>query len=119
VTERLQQAASKLPEAAETPQLSPTTSPVGTILTYAFTSETTPLMEVRRIVDWQVTNRLLAVPGVAQVVAYGGDVRQYQVLVDPAKLQAFDVSLQDVTEAVQAANVNAPGGYLITPIKKP
>lgn len=118
VTERLQQAASKLPEAAETPQLSPTTSPVGTILTYAFTSETTGLMEVRRIVDWQVTNRLLAVPGVAQVVAYGGDVRQYQVLVDPAKLQAFDVSLQDVTEAVQAANANAPGGYLITPDKE-
>ncbi|HEY9834472.1 MAG TPA: efflux RND transporter permease subunit [Stenomitos sp.] len=118
VTERLQQAQSKLPEAAETPQLSPTTSPVGTILTYAFTSKTTPLMEVRRIVDWQVTNRLLAVPGVAQVVAYGGDVRQYQVLVDPAKLQAFDVSLQDVTEAVQAANANAPGGYLITPDKE-
>ena len=118
VTERLQQAQSKLPEAAETPQLSPTTSPVGTILTYAFTSETTPLMEVRRIVDWQVTNRLLAVPGVAQVVAYGGDVRQYQVLVDPAKLKAFDVSLQDVTEAVQAANANAPGGYLITPDKE-
>ena len=114
VTERLQQATNKLPEAAETPQLSPTTSPVGTILTYAFTSETTPLMEVRRIVDWQVTNRLLAVPGVAQVIAYGGDVRQYQVLVDPAKLQAFDVSLKDVTEAVKSANTNAPGGYLIT-----
>ncbi|MFB2893586.1 efflux RND transporter permease subunit [Aerosakkonemataceae cyanobacterium BLCC-F50] len=118
VTERLQQAMSKLPKAVETPQLSPTTSPVGTILTYAFTSETTPLMEVRRIVDWQVTNRLLAVPGVAQVVAYGGDVRQYQVLVDPAKLKAFDVSLQDVTKAVQAANTNAPGGYLITPDKE-
>ncbi|MFB2881964.1 efflux RND transporter permease subunit [Floridanema aerugineum] len=118
VTERLQQAMSKLPKAVETPQLSPTTSPVGTILTYAFTSETTPLMEVRRIVDWQVTNRLLAVPGVAQVVAYGGDVRQYQVLVDPAKLKAFDVSLQDVTKAVEAANTNAPGGYLITPDKE-
>lgn len=118
VTERLQQAASKLPKTVETPQLSPTTSPVGTILTYSFTSETTSLMEVRRIVDWQVTNRLLAVPGVAQVVAYGGDVRQYQVLVDPAKLKAFDVSLQDVTKAVQAANTNAPGGYLITPDKE-
>ena len=115
VTERLQQATSKLPEGVETPQISPTTSPVGTIITYAFTSETTPLMEVRRIVDWQVTNRLLAVPGVAQVVAYGGDVRQYQVLVEPAKLKAFDVSLLDVTEAARAANVNAPGGYLITP----
>ncbi|MCC5659355.1 CusA/CzcA family heavy metal efflux RND transporter [Nostoc sp. XA010] len=115
VTERLQQSSSKLPEGVETPQISPTTSPIGTVLQYAFTSENTPLMEVRRIVDWQVTNRLLAVPGVSQVIAYGGDTRQYQVLIDPEKLQAFNVTLEDVQEAVSAANVNAPGGYLITP----
>ena len=115
ITERLQQAQSKLPAGVETPQISPTTSPVGLVITYAFTSETTPLMEVRRLVDWQVTNRLLAVTGVAQVVAYGGEERQYQVLVEPAKLKAFNVSLQQVAEAAAAANVNAPGGYLITP----
>ncbi|MCC5597739.1 efflux RND transporter permease subunit [Nostoc favosum] len=115
VTERLQQSSSKLPEGVETPQISPTSSPIGTVLQYAFTSENTPLMEVRRIVDWQVTNRLLAVPGVSQVIAYGGDTRQYQVLIDPEKLQAFNVTLEDVQEAVSAANVNAPGGYLITP----
>src|SRR6476469_3193443 len=115
ITERLQQAQSKLPAGVETPQISPTTSPVGTVITYAFTSETTPLMEVRRLVDWQVTNRILAVTGVAQVVAYGGEERQYQVLVEPAKLKAFNVSLQQVAEAAAAANVNAPGGYLITP----
>lgn len=115
VTERLQQAQSKLPEGIETPQISPISSPIGTVLQYAFTSQTTPLMEVRRIVDWQVTNRLLAVTGVSQVVAYGGDIRQYQVLVDPEKLKAFNVSLEDVVEAATAANVNAPGGYLITP----
>lgn len=115
VTERLQQAQSKLPSGVETPQISPTSSPIGTVLQYAFTSQSTPLMEVRRIVDWQVTNRLLAVPGVSQVVAYGGDVRQYQVLVDPAKLRAFNVTLEDVEQAASAANINAPGGYLITP----
>ncbi|MBW4494638.1 MAG: CusA/CzcA family heavy metal efflux RND transporter [Oscillatoria princeps RMCB-10] len=115
VTERLQQAQEKLPEGADSPQISPISSPIGTVLQYALTSETTSLMEVRRIVDWQVTNRLLAVPGVSQVIAYGGDIRQYQVLVDPAKLKAFDVSLQDVTEAAAAANVNAPGGFLINP----
>lgn len=115
ITERLQQAQSKLPTGVETPQISPTTSPVGLVITYAFTSETTPLMEVRRLIDWQVTNRLLAVTGVAQVVAYGGEQRQYQVLVKPAKLKAFNVSLQQVAEAAKAANVNAPGGYLITP----
>jgi CzcA family heavy metal efflux pump len=118
ITERLQQAQSKLPAGVEAPQISPTTSPVGLVITYAFTSETTPLMEVRRLVDWQVTNRLLAVTGVAQVVAYGGEERQYQVLVEPAKLKAFNVSLKQVSEAVAAANVNAPGGYLITPDKE-
>lgn len=115
VTERLQQATNKLPEGVETPQISPISSPIGTVLQYAFTSQTTPLMEVRRIVDWQVTNRILAVPGVSQVVAYGGDIRQYQVLVDPEKLKAFNVSLENVTKSAAAANINAPGGYLITP----
>jgi CzcA family heavy metal efflux pump len=115
VTERLQSAQNRLPEGVEPPQIAPISSPIGTILSYAFTSKTTDLMEVRRIIDWQVTNRLLAVPGVTQVVAFGGDVRQYQVLVAPEKLKAFNVSLQDVSEAVAAANVNAPGGYLVTP----
>ncbi len=111
----MQQAQSKLPKGVETPQISPTSSPIGTVLQYAFTAENTPLMEVRRIIDWQVTNRLLAVPGVSQVVAYGGDIRQYQVLVDPEKLKAFNVTLEDIVQASEAANVNAPGGYLITP----
>lgn len=126
VTERLQQARSKLPAGVETPQISPITSPIGTILMYAFSVEgegqpsgesatKTSLMEVRRFVDRDVTNRLLAVPGISQVIAYGGDVRQYQVLVDPTKLAAFNVSLQEVTEAAEQANVNAAGGFLITP----
>lgn len=114
VTERLQQAQSKLPEGVETPQVSPNRSVIAIVLQYAFTSETTSLMEVRRLVDWQVTNRILAVPGVSQVVAYGGDVRQYQVLVNPEKLNAFNLTLEDVVQATSAANVNAPGGYLIT-----
>lgn len=124
VTERLQQAQGKLPEGVETPQISPPTSPVGLVVQYAFTLEgeasakeqpKIDLMELRRIVDWQVTNRLLAVRGVSQVVSFGGDTRQYQVLVDPEKLKAFNVSLEQVVNATKAANVNAPGGYFITP----
>lgn len=72
-------------------------------------------MEVRRIVDWQVKNRFLAVPGVTQIVIFGGEERQYQVLVEPNKLKQFNVSLQQVTEAVKKANVNPPGGFLISP----
>ncbi|WP_414521249.1 efflux RND transporter permease subunit [Umezakia ovalisporum] len=115
VTERLQQAQPKLPEGIENPQISPITSPIATVLQYAFTSESIPLMEVRRLVDRDVTNRLLAVPGVSQVIAYGGDILQYQVLVDPGKLQAFNVTLDQVTTATQEANVNAAGGLLISP----
>jgi CzcA family heavy metal efflux pump len=121
ITERLQQAASKLPEGIDIPKLAPISTPIGTVLKYSLTVEKQSkidLMEVRRIVDWQVTNRLLAVPGVSQVLVYGGDIRQYQVLVDPNKLKAFNVSLQQVTDAVKAANVNAPGGFLITPDKQ-
>jgi CzcA family heavy metal efflux pump len=115
VTERLQQAQSQLPKQVESPQISPTSSPLGAVIKYAFTSETTSLMEVRRIIDWQVKNRILAVPGVSQIVIFGGDVRQYQVLADPNKLKAFNVSLNEVTEATEKANVNAPGGFLINP----
>jgi CzcA family heavy metal efflux pump len=142
VTERLQQATSKLPPGVETPQISPTTSPIGLVVQYAFTVEekseesvvenrekstsTNPtpnsplptplsLMEAKRIVDWQVTNRLLAVPGVSQILSFGGETRQFQVLVDPQKLAAFNVTLEQVTQATKNANVNAPGGYLITP----
>ena len=115
VAERLQQVQDKLPEGVGTPQIAPISSPIGTILMYALAPQTTSLMEVRRLVDRDVSNRLLAVPGVSQVIAYGGDVRQYQVLVDPAKLVAFNVSLQAVTEAAAAANVNAAGGFLTTP----
>ncbi|NJM90320.1 MAG: efflux RND transporter permease subunit [Hydrococcus sp. RU_2_2] len=115
VTERLQQVQQKLPEDVENPQISPISSPIGTVVQYAFTAQTTPLMEVRRLIDRDVTNRLLAIPGISQVIAYGGDVRQYQVLVDPAKLKAFNITLNEVTAAARGANVNAAGGFLINP----
>ncbi len=118
VTERLQQAASQLPQGVETPQISPMSSPIGTIIQYAFTvtgeGETT-LMELRQWVDRDIINRLLAVRGVTQAIAYGGDVRQYQVLADPVKLQAYNVSLTQVREAAEAANTNAAGGFLQSP----
>ena len=123
VTERLQQASQKLPENIEPPQISPISSPIGTVLSYAFTIDSeqgtkTDMMEVRQFVDLVVTNRLLAVPGVSQLITYGGDVRQYQVLVDPAKLKAFNVSLEQVTAAARKANNNAAGGFLMDPDKE-
>lgn len=110
VTERLQQVASALPEVADTPHISPVTSPVGTVLTYAFTATTTSMMDLRQRIDRDLTPRLLGVPGVSQVIVYGGEVRQYQVLADPQRLAAAAVSLEEVTAAAQGANRNAPGG---------
>lgn len=115
VTERVQQIQSKLPSGVDQPELSPLSSPLGDILKYGFTSETTSMMELKGILNWQVRNRLLAIPGISQIVFYGGDDRQYQVLIDPAKLQAFDVTLEQVTKAAGESNANAPGGFLINP----
>jgi Cu/Ag efflux pump CusA len=113
VTERLQGV--KLPQGVEKPEILPVNSPLGWAVKYAFSAETTDMMEVWRIANWDIKNRLLAVPGVSNVFLYGGDERQYQVLVDPTKLRAYNVSLLEVTKAVQNANVNVPGGFLITP----
>ncbi len=115
VAERLQQARGQLPTGVKDPEILPISSPLSWTVKYAFTAESTPLMEVWRIVDWQVKNRLLAVPGVSNVVIYGGDERQYQVLINPESLKAFNVSLDEVRKAVATSNQNSPGGFLITP----
>lgn len=115
VTERLQRAQGLLPQGISQPEILPINSPLGWAVKYAFVPETTDLMEVWRVVNWDVKNRLLAVPGVSNIFIYGGDERQYQVLVDPNKLKAYNVSLAEVTKAVQNANVNVPGGFLTTP----
>ncbi|MDR7922403.1 efflux RND transporter permease subunit [Thermosynechococcus sp. HY213] len=120
ITERLQEVRDRLPPNAS-PQISPITSPIATILMYALAPKVptapddTSLMELRQLVDQKVVNRLLAVPGVSQVIAYGGDVPQYQVLVHPDRLAAQQVSLQDVVAGVSGANENAAGGVIVTP----
>ncbi|MEQ9667394.1 efflux RND transporter permease subunit [Coleofasciculus sp. G2-EDA-02] len=116
VTERLQQVTNQLPEGTHPPEISPLVSPLGTILQYAFTVNgqgETSLMELRRLVEVTLSNQILSVPGVSQVTIYGGDERQEQVLVDPAKLRSRNVSLTEVTNAASGANSNAPGGFLI------
>lgn len=116
VTERLQQVTNQLPEGVHPPEISPLASPLGTILQYAFTvkgQKQTSMMDLRRLVDRTITSQILSVPGVTDVTIYGGDERQEQVLVDPAKLRSRNVSLTEVTDAARGANSNAPGGFLI------
>jgi nickel/cobalt tolerance cation efflux system protein len=116
VTERLQQVTNQLPEGTHPPEISPLVSPLGTILQYAFTVNgqgQTSLMDLRRLVEVTLSNQILSVPGVSQITIYGGDERQEQILVDPAKLQSLNVSLTEVSDAARGANSNAPGGFLI------
>ncbi|HEY9827900.1 MAG TPA: efflux RND transporter permease subunit, partial [Stenomitos sp.] len=116
VTERLQQVENQLPEGTHSPEISPLVSPLGTILQYAFTLNgqgQTSLMDLRRLVEVTLSNQVLSVPGVSQVTVYGGDERQEQVLIDPAKLRSLNVSLTEVTDAASGSNSNAPGGFLI------
>ena len=115
VTEKLQQVAAQLPANAK-PVLGPISSIMGEIMLVGLTSENPAVdsMELRSIADWQIRQRLLSISGIAQITVIGGDLKQYQVLVDPYKLQHYGVSLHDVQEGAQNANVNATGGFLLT-----
>jgi CzcA family heavy metal efflux pump len=115
VTERLQRVTSLLPKGVKQPEILPVNSPLGWTVKYAFTSKDGDMMELWRTINWDVRNRLLSVPGVSNVFLYGGDERQYQVLVDPDRLKSYNISLADLTKAVQGTNANAPGGFITTP----
>jgi CzcA family heavy metal efflux pump len=115
VTERLQRVNNVLPKGIQQPEILPVNSPLGWTVKYAFTREDGNMMELWRTVNWDVRNRLLAVPGVSNVFLYGGDERQYQVLVDPERLKTYNISLADLTKAVQGVNSSAPGGFITTP----
>jgi Cu/Ag efflux pump CusA len=107
VTEKLGQV--RLPSGIRPPVLGPISSTMGEIMLISMTSKTTSAMELRSLADWVIRPRLLGVTGVAQVMIIGGETKQYQVLVDPARLRDYGLSLKEVSNAVGAANVNASG----------
>jgi CzcA family heavy metal efflux pump len=111
VNEKLQLASSELPPEIGRPTLAPISSIMGEILFIAIRSDKHTPLEVRETADWTVRRRLLALPGVAQVVPIGGGVRQYQVKVAPERLRAFEVTLDQVTEALRGSNANSTGGF--------
>ena len=110
VNEKLQLAATQLPEGANAPVLAPVSSVMGEILLVGMSAPESLLMEARTAADWTVRRRLLAVPGVAQVVPIGGHVREYQVLVSPDLLRAYEVTLDEILEGAAGSNSNASGG---------
>jgi CzcA family heavy metal efflux pump len=114
VAEQLATIGESLPAGVRAPAMTPLTSSTSTVLVAGITSRHRSLLDLRTMADWLVKPRLLAVPGVAKVAIFGGDVRQLQIQVDPARLIAFDCSLNDVVEAARGATGVRGAGFIDT-----
>ena len=112
VSERLASLGQKLPPGMGIPVAVPLSSSSATVLTIGLHSDSKTLMELRDLVDWMLAPRLLAVPGVADVNVFGGDVRQLQVQAKPEALQRFNLTLEDVVSAAAAANDIKGAGFI-------
>jgi cobalt-zinc-cadmium resistance protein CzcA len=115
VLERLSEAREQIPEDIGSPEMGPISTGLGEI--YQYELKTGPgsgydATALRTIQDWSVRRQLLGVPGVAEVNSFGGFEKQYQVQLDPAKLQSFSLSLRNVWEAVMRNNANVGGAYI-------
>ncbi|AKV00984.1 Cobalt-zinc-cadmium resistance protein CzcA [Labilithrix luteola] len=112
VLERMRQAQSELPPSAGSPELAPPSTGLGTIYKFVVKSEHHSPMQLRTILDWEIGPKLKTVKGVIEVNSFGGELKQYQVVVDPKRLHARGLTLNDVVDALRAANVNVGGGYV-------
>jgi len=112
VAERLVQAREAIPQGLGNPEMGPVTTGLGDVFQFTVEGEGVSAMERRTILDWMIAPRLRAVPGVTEVNAWGGLPKQYQVVVDPARLRSYGLSLKEVFEAVQRGSMNAGGGYI-------
>lgn len=112
VSERLDAAAEALPEGVNKPVMGPQSSILGEMMIIGFTADSTSLFELRRLAETVVRPRLLALGGVSQVAVIGGEAPEYQIKLDPARMAALDVTLSEVTEALDGFNANAGGGVI-------
>ncbi len=111
VMERLQ--AVELPAGIGRPEMGPVATGLGEIFHYVVTSDVHSLQELTTVHDWVIKPRLRSVAGVAEVNTWGGESRQYHVLADPERLVKFDLTLDDVLQALAANNLNVGGGYIV------
>ena len=113
VAERLQVARAALPPDIPAPAMTPAASIMGEILFIALASEKHSGMEVKNVAEQVLKRRLLAVPGVAEVLPIGGDTQQFQVTLQPERLAAYRITVQEVMQALKDANQNATAGFYV------
>lgn len=115
ILERLADAREQIPENIGSPEMGPISTGLGEIYQYELAGAPDSgydAMALRTVQDWIVRRQLMGVPGVTEVNSFGGFAKQYQVKLDPARLQAYDLSLRDVLAAVAANNANVGGAYI-------
>ena len=112
VSEKLAAVNATLPDNVGNPTLGPQSSILGELMIVGLTSDSTSLQELRTIADWNIRPRLLSTGGVAQVTVIGGEIREYQILLDPIRMKNFNVSLDEVMNVVNDLSRNSNGGVL-------
>lgn len=112
VSEKLATLGEALPSNVGQPTLGPQSSILGEIMIIGLTADTTSLQDLRTIADWTIRPRLLSTGGVAQVAVIGGDIKEYQILLDPARMKHYGISLEEVLPVLENMNQNATGGIL-------
>lgn len=112
VAEKLQLVRDTLPPEASQPILAPITSIMGEVMFIALKSDRHSTRELKTVADWTIRRRLLSVAGVSQVIPIGGDTRQYQVVVNPERLAAYAITIDEVVEAVGQTNQNSSAGFV-------
>ncbi len=112
VNERMREAQEAVPSRYGRPQMGPISSGLGEIYQFAVKNPRLTLMQLEELLDWHIAPLLRTVPGVVEVNSFGGEDRQYQVLLDPKRLQAAGVSVAEVASALEKSNANAGGGYI-------
>jgi cobalt-zinc-cadmium resistance protein CzcA len=117
VNERLQQVAASMPPGVEPPFLAPMSTGLGEVFQYVVRVDSAhrdryDAMQLRELQDWVIGRQLLGVPGVAEVNGFGGELKQFEVAVDPFRLQAMGLGLGDVIDALQRNNANTGGAYI-------
>ena len=112
VSEKLATVADDLPDNVGKPTLGPQSSILGEVLIVGLTADSTSMLDLRTLADWTIRPRLLSTGGVAQVAVLGGDIKEYQVLLHPAKMKHYGVTLPEVLAVTRGMNQNANGGVI-------